>query len=180
MDHVRVHGDRGSGTVRDLAFGGVIFDRDGTLVFDVPYNGDPDAIRFVPGMREALVRLRSAGVRTAVVSNQSGVARGILTIDQVEAVNRRIDEELGPFDAWIYCPHGPGDGCECRKPQPKMIVDAAHAMELEPERCLVIGDKESDEEAAARAGARSALVTDPYGAIAAIEKLLSSTAGRAR
>jgi len=159
---------------------GVVFDRDGTIVFDVPYNGDPQAIRFAPGMRESLGRLRRAGVATSVVSNQSGVARGLLTIEQVEAVNRRIDEELGPFDAWLYCPHGPDDGCACRKPLPKMILDAANAMRVDVQECVVIGDKESDEEAAFRAGARSVLVADPYGAIDAIEKLLSSTPDPAR
>ena len=144
-------------------------------MFDVPYNGDPGAIRFAPGVRDALKRLRSAGIATSVVSNQSGVARGLLTIEQVEAVNRRIDEELGPFDAWFYCPHGPDDGCACRKPLPKMILDAAKAMRADPSECVVIGDKESDEEAAFRAGARSVLVADPYGTVDAIEKLLSST-----
>ena len=153
---------------------GVIFDRDGTIVFDVPYNGDPEAVRLVPGMREALDRLRAQGVPLAVVSNQSGVARGMITIEQVEAVNRRIDALLGPFAAWLYCPHGPGDGCECRKPKPKMIVDAARAMGVDPACCVVIGDKPSDVEAAENAGARSIYVDGPFAAIDAIETLLSS------
>jgi D-glycero-D-manno-heptose 1,7-bisphosphate phosphatase len=152
----------------------VIFDRDGTIVFDVPYNGDPDAVRPVPGMREALDRLRRAKIPIGVVSNQSGVARGTITIDQVEAVNRRIDDLLGPFDAWLYCPHGPQDDCECRKPKPKMIVDAAARMGVDPACCVVIGDKPSDVEAAENAGAGSIFVDDPYGAIDAIEMLLSS------
>lgn len=159
---------------------GVIFDRDGTVVFDVPYNGDPDAVRPVPGMREALNRLRDAHIPLAVVSNQSGVARGMITLSQVEAVNRRIEEMLGPFDAWLYCPHGPDDGCECRKPKPKMIVDAARMMGVDPSCCVVIGDKPSDVEAAGNAGARSVFVDDPYGAIDAIEMLLSSSSDRAR
>ena len=159
---------------------GVIFDRDGTIVFDVPYNGDPDAVRPVPGMRETLQRLRDAKIPIAVVSNQSGVARGIISIEQVEQVNRRIDELLGPFDAWLYCPHGPMDDCECRKPKPKMILDAAKIMNVDPACCVVIGDKPSDVEAADNAGAKSIFVDDPYGAIDAIETLLSSMRGRAR
>lgn len=161
-------------------FKALIFDRDGTIVFDVPYNGDPEAVRPVPGMREALERLRQAGIPAAVVSNQSGVARGMITIEQVEAVNRRIDEMLGPFDAWVYCPHGPDDACECRKPKPKMILDAARIMGVEPECCVVIGDKESDAEAARNAGARSVLVKTPLDTPEAIGKLLSSMPDRAR
>lgn len=156
----------------------VIFDRDGTVVFDVPYNGDAQAVRPVPGMREALDRLRSARIPVAVVSNQSGVARGIITTEQVEAVNRRIDDLLGPFAALLYCPHGPLDECDCRKPKPKMILDAAKAMGVDPSCCVVIGDKHSDVEAARNAGARSILVEDPYGAIDAIVSLLSSTSDR--
>ena len=154
---------------------GVIFDRDGTIVFDVPYNGDPQAVRPVPGMREALDRLRAAGIPVAVVSNQSGVARGMITAEQVDRVNRRIEDLLGPFAAWLYCPHGPGDGCDCRKPKPKMIVDAAKMMGVDPACCVVIGDKPSDIEAAQNAGALSMFVDGPYGAIDAIETLLSST-----
>src|ERR687886_2933191 len=73
-------------------FDAVLFDRDGTLVHDVPYNGDPDRVDPMPGAREALRRLRAAGVPTAIVSNQSGIARGLVTREQVDAVNRRIDE----------------------------------------------------------------------------------------
>lgn len=157
---------------------GVIFDRDGTIVYDVPYNGDPQAVKFGPGMREALERLRERGIHLAVVSNQSGVARDMITIEQVEAVNRRIDEVLGPFDAWLYCPHGPNDGCECRKPKPKMILDAAERMGVPVYECVVLGDKRSDTEAAERAGAQSVFVRNPEETITAIETLLSSTEGR--
>jgi len=83
-------------------FDAALLDRDGTLVEDVPYNGDPAAVRPLPGVREALHRLRAAGLRLAVVSNQSGVARGLLTIEQVRRVNARVEELLGPFDAWLY------------------------------------------------------------------------------
>jgi D-glycero-D-manno-heptose 1,7-bisphosphate phosphatase len=152
----------------------VIFDRDGTLVFDVPYNGDPNLVRSVSGVREALQRLRSAGVRLGVVSNQSGVARGMITMDQVEAVNRRIDELLGPFDVWVYCPHGEGDACECRKPKPKMILDAARAMGVDPACCVVIGDKQSDVDAARSAGAHAILIGRSEDARGAIEKVLEA------
>jgi HAD superfamily hydrolase (TIGR01662 family) len=159
---------------------GVIFDRDGTIVFDVPYNGDPDAVKPVPGVKEALDKLRAAGLPLGVVSNQSGVGRGMITIDQVESVNRRIEELLGPFQAWVYCPHGPHDDCECRKPKPKMILDAARAMGVEPSCCVVVGDKASDVEAAQNAGASGVFIDDPLGVLEAIESILASNSRRAR
>ncbi len=122
---------------------------------DVPYNGDPGLVEVMPTVPEALAMLRAAGLRLGVISNQSGIARGMIGIDQVEAVNRRVDELLGPFDVWLYCPHGPQDGCNCRKPLPKMVVDAARALEVEPSACVVVGDKESDVQAALAAGARA-------------------------
>ena len=153
----------------------VIFDRDGTIVVDVPYNGDPEAVSPVPGIERALARLREAGLPLGVVSNQSGVARGLITVEQVEAVNRRIDELLGPFQAWVYCPHGPQDGCACRKPKPQMILDAARAMGVDPRCCVVIGDKTSDVEAARNAGASALYVDGARGVVEAIESILTST-----
>jgi histidinol-phosphate phosphatase family protein len=138
--------------------GAVLFDRDGTLVADVPYNGDPERVVAMPGAREAVGRLRAAGVPTAVVSNQSGVARGRIRIEQVEAVNRRVEELLGPLGPWLVCVHGPWEGCGCRKPAPGLIKAAAGALGVEPEDCVVIGDIGSDVEAARAAGARAVLV----------------------
>ena len=139
----------------------VLFDRDGTLVRDVPYNGDPARVEPMPGAREALDRLREAGIPVGVVSNQSGVARGLVTLEQVEAVNRRVDELLGPLEPWAVCPHGPDDGCACRKPEPGLIRRAADALGVAPERCAVVGDIGSDVEAARAAGARAVLVPTP-------------------
>ena len=139
----------------------VLFDRDGTLVRDVPYNGDPERVVLMPGARQALDRLRAAGVPLAVVSNQSGVARGLLSLEQVEAVNQRIEELLGPLGTWVVCPHGPGDGCECRKPKAGLLVQAAQALGVDPARCALVGDIGSDVEAARAAGARAVLVPTP-------------------
>jgi histidinol-phosphate phosphatase family protein len=136
----------------------VLLDRDGTLVVDVPYNGDPERVVVMPGAREAVGRLRAAGVPTAVVSNQSGVARGYVRVEQVEAVNRRVEELLGPLGPWMVCPHGPWEGCRCRKPAPGLIVAAAGALGVEPADCVVIGDIGADVEAARAAGARAVLV----------------------
>ncbi len=136
----------------------VLFDRDGTLVHDVPYNGDPDLVRPVDGAREAVALLRDHGIRVGVVTNQSGVARGLITDADVRHVNRRIDELVGPFDVWAVCPHGPDDGCHCRKPQPGMILWAAGRVCAGPADCVVIGDIGADMEAAERAGAHGILV----------------------
>jgi HAD superfamily hydrolase (TIGR01662 family) len=139
----------------------VLFDRDGTLVHDFPYNGDPDWIRPVDGAREALDRLRARGVRVGVVSNQSGVARGLITREQVDACNERLAELLGPFDTVQVCPHGPDDGCSCRKPAPGMVKAACADLDVDPTHCVVIGDIGADIEAAAAAGAVGVLVPTP-------------------
>jgi histidinol-phosphate phosphatase family protein len=136
----------------------VLLDRDGTLVVDVPYNGDPARVVPMPGVREALDRLRAAGIALAVVSNQSGVGRGLLTSAEVAAVNRRVEELLGPLGPWFVCPHAPDAGCACRKPAPGMVVDAARALGLRPDECALIGDTGADVAAAAAAGARPVLV----------------------
>ena len=136
----------------------VLFDRDATLIVDVPYNGDPALVEPMPGARAALDRLRRRGVPVAAVSNQSGVARGLISEEQVRAVNRRVDELLGPLDAWFYCPHGPDDGCDCRKPRPGMVLAAARRFGVEPAECALIGDIGADVQAAAAAGARGILV----------------------
>jgi len=136
----------------------VLFDRDGTLVHDVPYNGDPERVRPVEGAREAVALLRAHGIRVGVVTNQSGVARGLISDADVRRVNRRIDDLIGPFDVWAVCPHGPDDGCHCRKPQPGLILWAAGRVCAAPAACVVIGDIGADTEAAERAGAHGILV----------------------
>ncbi|MEU5995897.1 HAD-IIIA family hydrolase [Spirillospora sp. NPDC047418] len=136
----------------------VLFDRDDTLIEDVPYNGDPARVAPMPGARRALDRLRRHGVRIGVVSNQSGVARGLIGAGDVRRVNARVEELLGPVDVWEFCPHGDGDGCGCRKPEPGMIQRAAERLGVLPSDCAVIGDIGGDIEAAAAAGARGILV----------------------
>jgi D-glycero-D-manno-heptose 1,7-bisphosphate phosphatase len=139
----------------------VLFDRDGTLVVDVPYNGDPDAVRTMPGAAAALGRVRADGVPVGVVSNQSGIARGLLDAGQVEAVNARVAELLGPFAVWRWCPHGADDGCVCRKPRPGMVLGAAAALGVAATEVAVIGDIAADVGAADAAGARAVLVPTP-------------------
>ncbi|HET6561990.1 MAG TPA: HAD-IIIA family hydrolase [Marmoricola sp.] len=139
----------------------VLLDRDGTLVHDVPYNGDPALVTPVPGARAGLDRLRRLGVRTGVVTNQSGVGSGRITLGQMTAVNARVEELLGPFDVWRSCPHAADEGCDCRKPAPGMVKDACAELDVPPSRCVVVGDIASDVDAALAAGARAVLVPTP-------------------
>jgi histidinol-phosphate phosphatase family protein len=136
----------------------VLLDRDGTLVHDVPYNGDPEAVDPMPAAGPALDRLRRHGIPLGVVSNQSGVARGLLTQGEVDSVNAAVEAELGPFATWQVCPHGPEDDCPCRKPRAGMILAGARDLGVRPEECVVIGDIAADVVAARVAGARSVLV----------------------
>jgi histidinol-phosphate phosphatase family protein len=112
----------------------------------VPYNTDPAAVMPMPGAREALDRLRDVGIPVGVVTNQSGVARGLISPEQLERVNTRVSELLGPFDAWSICRHGEEDDCGCRKPAPGLVKDAAAQLGV------------PDVTAAAAAGARGILV----------------------
>ncbi|WP_433518458.1 D-glycero-alpha-D-manno-heptose-1,7-bisphosphate 7-phosphatase [Nonomuraea sp. CA-143628] len=138
--------------------GAVLFDRDGTLIKDVPYNGDPARVEPMPGALEALARLRRADVPVAVVTNQSGVAKGLLTPDEMDQVNARVEELLGPFDAWAICVHDDSDGCTCRKPAPGLVIRAAAVLDVSPRDCVVVGDIGRVMEAARAAGARGILV----------------------
>jgi D-glycero-D-manno-heptose 1,7-bisphosphate phosphatase len=139
----------------------VLFDRDGTLVVDVPYNGNPDLVEPMPGARDALDLLRAAGIPTAVVSNQSAIGRGLITPDQCDAVFARLAELLGPLGPVTICPHTPEDGCDCRKPQPGLVRRAAAALGVPVEDCVMIGDIGADVQAAQAAGARAVLVPTP-------------------
>jgi D-glycero-D-manno-heptose 1,7-bisphosphate phosphatase len=150
----------------------VLFDRDETIVVDVPFNGDPERVEPAPNAKALLDRLRAAGLPLAVVSNQSGVGRGYITAAQVRAVNRRIDELLGPFAGFFVCPHSPDDACNCRKPKPQLIFDAARALGVQPACCVVVGDRDSDVEAARNAGAIPLKISGPDELGKAVEKIL--------
>jgi len=136
----------------------VLFDRDGTLVRDVPYNPDPGAVAPLPQAARSVARLRSAGIRVGVVSNQSGVARGLISRHALSAVNAAVDASVGPFDTWQVCVHGPEDACSCRKPLPGLVHAAARDLGVPPQHCVVIGDIGADVLAARAAGARGILV----------------------
>ncbi|MFI1519953.1 D-glycero-alpha-D-manno-heptose-1,7-bisphosphate 7-phosphatase [Kitasatospora cineracea] len=138
--------------------GAVLLDRDAVLVADIAYNGDPGRVYPRPGAREAVAELRALGVRLGVVTDQPGVARGSLTRPGIERVHHRIEELFGPFDVWAVCPHRPADRCGCRKPAPGLVLAAARALRVRPERTTLVGGTGADLVAAASAGAHGLLV----------------------
>jgi histidinol-phosphate phosphatase family protein len=153
----RVRGEIGERRWRRRARA-VLFDRDGTLIVDVPDNVDPERVQLTTGAGEAVGRLRAAGVPVGIVTNQAAVARGRISHQDVRTVHRRVDELLGPLDGFWYCPHGEGDTCSCRKPAPGMVKAAATRFGAPPHGCIVVGDTEADVTAARAAGAHGVLV----------------------
>jgi histidinol-phosphate phosphatase family protein len=162
-----------------VSLGAVLFDRDGTLIEDVPYNADARRVRPLPGAVAAVADLRTAGVKVGVVTNQSGIGRGLVAPGDVEAVNRRVDQVVGPFDDWQVCPHAPDDGCGCRKPAPGLILRAASSLGAAPGRVVVVGDRLADLGAARAAGAHGVLVPSAQteaGAVGEADAVLPSLA----
>jgi histidinol-phosphate phosphatase family protein len=136
----------------------VLLDRDDTLIEDGPFLNDPNGVRPLPGVPAALSRLRDRGLLIGVVTNQSGVARGLITMPQLAAVNSAVEAVIGPFDDWQVCVHGETDGCRCRKPQPGMVLAAAAELGVPPHRCVMIGDTGGDVKAARAAKAQAILI----------------------
>jgi D-glycero-D-manno-heptose 1,7-bisphosphate phosphatase len=144
----------------------VFFDRDGTLMEEAHYCGDPAKVRVYPGVPEALARLKQEGFGVFVISNQSGIGRGIITGEQYRAVQAEFLRQIGPglVDASYYCPDAPGAPSACRKPQPGMVLRAATEHEVDLAASFFVGDREADVECGRRAGARTILVRTGYGA----------------
>ena len=143
---------------------GVFLDRDGTLIEDPGYLADPGAIRLLPGAAEAVARLNALQLPAVVVTNQSGIARGLLTEGEYLAVEARLDSILAGkgarLDAHYFCPHHPEltGPCACRKPGDLLYRRAAERFGLSLDRCCWIGDRVRDVAAAATFGGRAILV----------------------
>jgi D-glycero-D-manno-heptose 1,7-bisphosphate phosphatase len=143
----------------------VILDRDGVLNHEAEGSGyvrEPSQFHWLPGALEGLATLRRAGLRLTVVTNQSGVGRGLMTLEQLAAVHARMQEESSAhgaeLDTVLFCPHAPGEGCSCRKPAPGLILAAISRSGIAAGDSIAVGDDARDLEAAARAGVASALV----------------------
>ena len=144
----------------------VFFDRDGTLMEDAHYCGDPALVRVYPGVAEGLRKLRAAGYRTFVVSNQSGIGRGLITEAQYAAVQAEFLAQVGAglIDASYYCGDAPEAASTRRKPEPGMVLEAAAAFDIDLARSYMVGDKRADVDCGRRAGMTTILVSTGYGA----------------
>jgi D-glycero-D-manno-heptose 1,7-bisphosphate phosphatase len=150
----------------------IFLDKDGTLVKNVPYNVDPGLISLYPGAADGLKQLSHAGYRFVVVTNQSGVARGLFPEAALIDVEKRIRElvlaEAGvPLAGFYYCPHHPDGGiqayrmeCACRKPKPGMLIRASRDLKIDLRSAWMIGDILDDIEAGRRAGCRTVLLNN--------------------
>jgi D-glycero-D-manno-heptose 1,7-bisphosphate phosphatase len=143
----------------------VFLDRDGTLNRRPPEHDYLRSARefvWLPGAREAVGRLRQARYVPLVVSNQRGVARGLVTLDALSEIDLRIQLELEPYGgairAFSYCLHDEADDCACRKPRPGLLTDLAAELDLDMAESWMIGDSESDVLAGQRAGCRTVLI----------------------
>ena len=144
----------------------VFLDKDGTLINDVPYNVDPVLITLAEGVRSGVQRLHSAGFTLIVITNQSGVARGYFTESALPVVKSKLESLLEvPLSGFYYCPHHPqgtvtgyAKVCECRKPEPGLLLKAAADHKIDLSRSWMIGDILNDVEAGHRAGCRSVLI----------------------
>lgn len=144
----------------------IFLDRDGTLIKDANYPSDPDRVMPIPGAIETLRQFQAMGFALVVVSNQSGVGRGLITEAQAAAVDaqfRDVFRRAGiAFDAVYYCPHSPEAGCNCRKPLPGLLYRAAEDLDVSLADSFLIGDKVEDGQAAQAAGTVGMLITtDP-------------------
>jgi histidinol-phosphate phosphatase family protein len=150
-------------TARPAAF----LDRDGAVIRERHYLHDPELVELLPGAAQGLRRLRELGLALVLVTNQSGVARGYFGLEAVAAVHARLAEMLAKegvaLDGVYFCPHGPEDGCGCRKPEPGLALQAERDLGLDLARSFVIGDKCSDVDFGRGIGARSILVRTGYG-----------------
>ncbi len=152
----------------------VFLDRDGTINEQMGYINHTCRFQLLPGAALAIKKLNDAGIPVVVISNQSGLARGYFPEELLVAVHEKMNkllEEVGAHvDGIYYCPHHPEakeerfrEECNCRKPKPGLIVQAAKEMNLDPEKSYVVGDRWSDIKTAANCGATSILVRTGYG-----------------
>ena len=144
---------------------GVFLDRDGVLVKNPPrgaWTRSPGAVELLPGAAEGVARLNRNGFWTVAVSNQSGVARGVMTMDELKAVNARMEDLLeaegAHLDLVLFCPHVDSDGCGCRKPKAGMLLTGALTLSLELKGSFMLGDSPRDILAGRAAGCTSLYV----------------------
>jgi D-glycero-D-manno-heptose 1,7-bisphosphate phosphatase len=141
----------------------VFLDRDGTIIIDKVYLNDPEQIEYLPGVFDALKSLRDAGYHFTIVTNQSGVARGLVTLENLNEIHRRIALEFGrhgiDFDGFYFAPYSVESNHFMRKPNPGMLTTAAEERGIDLSRSWMIGDRATDVQAGHQAGCRSILLS---------------------
>lgn len=151
----------------------VLLDRDGTINVERHYLSHPDQVELIRNAARGLAALSQLGLGLIVVTNQSGVGRGLFDIARLDEIHARLRELLAAegvrLDGIVYCPHLPEDGCRCRKPLAGLVEDAARDHGFRPEECFVIGDKPCDIELGRTIGATTFLVRTGYGSQVAAE-----------
>src|SRR5205823_695324 len=156
----------GEGMVRSSSAPVVFLDRDGTLNWDPGYLNDPAAMRLLAGVGPAVARLNQAGLKAILVTNQSGVGRGIISREALGAIHHRLRELLAESGAWldgIYaCLHRPDEGCDCRKPASGLVAQARRDLGLGTARSFVIGDRAIDIALARNIGGTAVFVLSGY------------------
>jgi D-glycero-D-manno-heptose 1,7-bisphosphate phosphatase len=143
--------------VADELFAAVFIDRDGTIIEDADYCSHPRQVKVFPGVPQALRHLKSKGFKLIVITNQSGIGRGLFNIDQYRSVESEVSRQLGHslIDATYFCPDVPGQYSSHRKPSPGMILQAKREHRIDLTRSFFIGDKEIDVECGRNAGVRT-------------------------
>lgn len=141
----------------------IVLDRDGVVNEDSPlYIKSPNEWHAIAGSLEAMAKLNHAGFKVVVATNQSGVARGLFTAQELKNIHQKMNDDLvavgGHLDGIFVCPHGPQDNCLCRKPQPGLLLEIAERFKVQPEEMLVVGDSMRDILAARTAGCQIVLV----------------------
>jgi len=153
--------------VRKSSLPTLFLDRDGTLVVEKNYMKDPAQVRLLSGVADGLRRLRKAGFRVVVISNQAGVGRGLITVAELHAVNKRFRSVLrknkAPIDGYYWCAHAPDDGCSCRKPKAGLLKRASRELGLSWKRSISVGDRSSDIELSQRVGGWGVLMLTGHG-----------------
>jgi D-glycero-D-manno-heptose 1,7-bisphosphate phosphatase len=138
----------------------VFLDRDGTLIRDVGYCAKAEDVELLEGVSELLPKLKAAGFKLVIVTNQSGIGRGYFTEGDFWSVQQELESQLGPdvIDATYFCADTPQNGTERRKPNPGMLLEAAKDLGIDLQQSYMVGDKVSDTEAGIRAGVRASVL----------------------
>ena len=149
----------------------IFLDRDGTLMKDVGYCSDPDDVELMEGVGRLLPKLKEAGFKLVIVTNQSGIGRGYFTEEDFWSVQNELEKQLGPavIDAIYFCADTPQSESARRKPNPGMLLEAARELSIDLRQSYMVGDKASDAEAGIRAGVRATILFGTNAATGPIE-----------